>query len=88
MFIPATFSYGAESGRAKPITHSKAFIPRLPGHRSCGVLSKSEIAFMVGDQVSAVKRHQTVKRERQRTELKQNKPTTHQKDSMSLGKSV
>lgn len=49
---------------------------RLPGHRSCGVLSKSEIAFMVGDQVSAVKHHETVKAERQRTELKQNKPTT------------
>lgn len=37
----------------------------LPGRRSCGALSKSEIAFMAGDQVSAVKLHEMAKAERQ-----------------------
>lgn len=28
--MPATFSHGAESGRAKPIKHSKAFMTQAP----------------------------------------------------------
>lgn len=35
----------------------------LPGCRSRGALSKSEIALMVGDQVSTEKLHETAKEE-------------------------
>lgn len=74
---------------AEPQSTQRLSFHGLPGCRSCGALSKSEIALMVGDQASVAKLHEAAKEERPGPGLlQQNKLMTDWEDSTSPRQTV